>query len=138
MFKTYLPNKCCIFQSRKYTILSRLYVIQTDSHLDQQSRVTCFLLCAYSLFVHTSILPAFQDIYPIPPPFHFQGAQGVLLSAQTQCSFVPHTHICKLLSSLSFAVQKPDTFHRFLTTYDVRKRKKHIGLTISCEQKTNF
>ena len=27
---------------------------------------------------------------------------------------------------------------RFLTNYDVRKRKQHIGVTISCELKTNF
>ena len=63
------------------------------------------------LLVHTSILPTKQNIYAIPPPFSLLGAQDVLLSAETQCSFVPHTQIYELFSSLSFAVQKPDTFH---------------------------
>ena len=43
-------------------------------------------------------------ILPYPSPLHFSCAQSVVSYAQTQCSFVPHTHIYKLLSSISFAV----------------------------------
>ena len=62
------------------------------------------------LLVHMSMLTDRKEIYPITPSFHFQGTQNVLLCAQAQCFFIPHTHIHKLLSCLSFAVQKPDTF----------------------------
>ena len=52
--------------------------------------------------------PAPQVSYPIPPPPLIWSAQSIILHAQTQCYFV---NICKLLSVLSFAGKKPDSFH---------------------------
>ena len=52
------------------------------------------------------------SILPHPSPTHIFSAQSFILNAQTQCSFVTHTHIYKPLSVLLFAGKKPGIFHR--------------------------
>ena len=48
--------------------------------------------------------------YTIPPP-HIFCAPKVFFYAQTQCSFVTHTHIYKRYFPLLFAGKKHDNFH---------------------------
>ena len=99
-------------------------------------------LVSYYVAIAFSYTRAFhQPSYSTPPIFHIWGAQGVLLSAQTQCSFIPKTNICRLLSSLSFAVQKPDTFHRvnrkrlnFFTGFTFKDVCSFISHTHICKQ----
>ena len=57
--------------------------------------ISYFQVVLCDLFPIMWLLPfcTHEYSYPIPPPFHIWGAQGVLLSAKTQCSFVPNTHI---------------------------------------------
>ena len=54
------------------------------------------MTCSYYKYVSFSPHEYFTNqakYLPYPSPFSLLGAQDVLLSAQTQCSFVPHTHI---------------------------------------------
>ena len=62
----------------------------------------------YAFFVQWSILPTSTSFLPYPSPTHIFSAQSIILHAQTQSYFV---NICKLLSVLSFAGKKTDSFH---------------------------
>ena len=48
---------------------------------------------------------------PYPQNLPISGTQTITLCTLTKCSFVSHTHIYKLCSSLLFAVKKHDSFH---------------------------
>ena len=110
-----------------------------------------WLVSYYVAIAFSYTLVFHQPFYPIPPPFHIWGTQGVLFIAQTQCSFVPKSIGPKLCycaqrgkeSKLSLLPHPKKCYlhscvYDLLTIYDIRKRKHNISLTISCELKTNI